>query len=69
MRSPRNQPARWLLWPAVLLLATAVLVMTARLTIEWQWFAQFGLVPVLLRRVLLQLLARQSPILLLLLQT
>lgn len=57
MRSPGSRPARLLIWPSVLLLLVTGLVMAARLTIEWHWFAQFGFEAVLLRRQLLQLLA------------
>ncbi len=38
-------------------LALLLLFGLARLAIEWQWFAQFGLQAVVLRRWLLQLLA------------
>ena len=36
-------------------LLSAALVLASRLGIEWQWFAQFGFEPVLLRRWLLQI--------------
>ncbi len=41
----------------VVLVLLALLVVAARLSIEWEWFAQFGFQSVVLRRWLLQLLA------------
>ncbi|MFM7085876.1 MAG: UPF0182 family protein [Cyanobium sp.] len=46
----------WWLWFAPLLaLLALLLVVSSRLTVEWRWFAQFGLQGVLLRRWWLQL--------------
>ncbi|MFN5162899.1 MAG: hypothetical protein ACK5IA_13660, partial [Cyanobacteriota bacterium] len=42
---------------AIPLLLLGLLILVARLSVEWQWFAQFGFQAVLLRRWLLQLLA------------
>ncbi|WP_087066901.1 UPF0182 family protein [Cyanobium sp. NIES-981] len=45
-----------LLLPGLLVLALALLVLTARLWVEWSWFSQFNLTAVLARRWALQLL-------------
>ena len=42
---------------AVIALLAGLLVLGPRLSIEWQWFGEFGLQAVVLRRWLLQLLA------------
>ena len=56
--SPRRWLPQWplrLLLPLVLAFAVLLLVVSARLAIEWRWFAQFGFEAVLLRRWWLQL--------------
>ncbi len=53
-------PRRWLAWSSVALAVAglvAVVVVVARLIVEWHWFAQFGFEAVLVRRVLWQMLA------------
>ncbi|MEI6112776.1 MAG: hypothetical protein WCP63_14085, partial [Cyanobium sp. ELA712] len=60
MRSTASLPTRRLLLQRLLPLGSLVaglLVLLPRLGIEWQWFAQFDVEVVLLRRWLLQVLA------------
>ena len=55
---PWRRPGRRLLAGAILVLPLLLLLLlAARLGLEWQWFQQFGLAPVASRRWLLQLLA------------